>query len=123
MNHPAALDPLALPLHGRQVIEASAGTGKTWTLSALYLRLVLGLRGQQGVWGIAADTDGIDGSENNAGAILTPDSLKRASSKHINAAKLLDNNDGHGFFHALDDLVVTGPTRTNVNDFRVILIL
>mgnify|MGYP003841327341 CR=1 FL=1 len=69
-----------------------------------------------------ADTDGIDGSEDNAGALLTPDSLQRAARKHINAAVLLDCNDAYGFFEATGDLIVTGPTRTNVNDYRVILI-
>ena len=71
----------------------------------------------------AADTDGIDGAEANAGALLDPDSLSRASAKGLDAKKLLAANDAYGFFAALDDLVVTGPTRTNVNDFRAILVL
>ena len=72
-----------------------------------------------GVWAIAADTDGIDGSEDNAGAILTPDSMKKGG----DARALLAKNDSYGFFSALGDLVATGPTRTNVNDYRAILVL
>jgi glycerate 2-kinase len=75
-----------------------------------------------GVWAIAADTDGIDGSEENAGAVLTPDSLHRASGLNVSAKSLLVENDSYGFFSALGDLVTTGPTRTNVNDYRAILV-
>jgi hydroxypyruvate reductase len=81
------------------------------------------LNGANNIHALACDTDGIDGSEDNAGAILAPDSLARAGKKKLGAAKLLDDNDGYGFFSALDDLVVTGPTRTNVNDYRVILVV
>ena len=76
-----------------------------------------------GVWAIAADTDGIDGSEDNAGAVLTPDSLQRALKKQLNPKSLLARNDSYGFFSALGDLLTTGPTRTNVNDYRAILVL
>jgi hydroxypyruvate reductase len=75
-----------------------------------------------GVWAIACDTDGIDGSEDNAGAVLTPDSLARAQTKKVNAKELLARHDSYGFFSALGDLVITGPTRTNVNDYRAILV-
>jgi glycerate 2-kinase len=75
-----------------------------------------------GIWALAADTDGIDGSEDNAGAVLTPDSLERASRSGISAKGLLAKNDSYGFFSALGDLVVTGPTRTNVNDYRAIIV-
>jgi glycerate 2-kinase len=71
-----------------------------------------------GVWAIAADTDGIDGSEDNAGAVLTPESMRSA----LRAKELLARNDSYGFFSALGDLVVTGPTRTNVNDYRAIVV-
>jgi len=71
-----------------------------------------------GVWAIACDTDGIDGSEDNAGAILTPDSMQRGR----DAKRLLAKHDSYGFFSALGDLVVTGPTRTNVNDYRAIVV-
>jgi hydroxypyruvate reductase len=75
-----------------------------------------------GVHAIAADTDGIDGSEDNAGAVLAPDTLVRAAVRGVDAKKLLAANDSYGFFSALGDLVVTGPTRTNVNDYRAILL-
>ena len=68
------------------------------------------------------DTDGVDGMEEIAGAHAGPTTLARAFAQAINPRRSLDNNDGHGFFEALGDSVVTGPTRTNVNDFRVILI-
>jgi hydroxypyruvate reductase len=80
------------------------------------------LAGAENIHALACDTDGIDGSEDNAGAILTPDSLTRAGKKKLDAKRLLDDNDGYGFFSALGDLVVTGPTRTNVNDYRCILV-
>jgi glycerate 2-kinase len=72
----------------------------------------------QGIWAIAADTDGIDGTEDNAGAILTPESMKKGR----DAEAFLARHDSYGFFRALGDLVVTGPTRTNVNDYRAIVI-
>jgi glycerate 2-kinase len=75
-----------------------------------------------GIWAIAADTDGIDGTEDNAGAVLTPDCLQRASRLNVSAQDLLARHDSYGFFSALGDLVVTGPTRTNVNDYRAILV-
>jgi hydroxypyruvate reductase len=74
------------------------------------------------VHAIAGDTDGVDGAEEIAGAIATPDTLARAWAKGINPRLSLDTNDGHGFFQALGDSVVTGPTLTNVNDFRAIII-
>jgi hydroxypyruvate reductase len=75
------------------------------------------------MYALAADTDGIDGSEDNAGAYLGPDSLARAAAKDLpKPLAFLENNDAYSFFDALDDLIVTGPTRTNVNDYRVILL-
>jgi hydroxypyruvate reductase len=72
---------------------------------------------------LAADTDGIDGIEDNAGAVVTPDTLARAAAAGLKAGDFLDRNDAYGFFHALGDLVVPGPTFTNVNDFRALLVL
>ena len=72
---------------------------------------------------LACDTDGIDGSEDNAGALLDPDSLRRARDAGLDARALAAGNDAYGFFAGVGDLVVTGPTRTNVNDYRAILIL
>jgi hydroxypyruvate reductase len=87
------------------------------------LGLAVALHGQADVWALAADTDGIDGIEDNAGASVTPDSLVRAEAKGVKATEYLDRNDAYGFFDAVGDLVVTGPTHTNVNDFRAILVL
>lgn len=85
--------------------------------------LAVALMGQPEVWALAADTDGIDGVEDNAGAFVTPDTLSRAESAGPKLAACLDRNDAYGYFAAIGDLVVTGPTHTNVNDFRAILIL
>jgi hydroxypyruvate reductase len=87
------------------------------------LGLAVALQAQAGVWAIAADTDGIDGIEDNAGARVTPDTLARAEAHGVKAADCLDRNDAYGFFEAVGDLVVTGPTHTNVNDFRAMLVL
>ena len=73
-------------------------------------------------WAIACDTDGIDGSEDNAGAIMTPDTLTRAQAQGMNASGYLAAHDSYGFFSRLGDLLKTGPTRTNVNDYRALLI-
>jgi hydroxypyruvate reductase len=86
------------------------------------LALGLALRGEPGVHALAADTDGVDGCDDGAGAQLAPDSLARAEALGLNALDHLDAHDGHGFFQALGDAVITGPTRTNVNDFRAIAI-
>ena len=85
--------------------------------------LAQALQGQSGVWALAADTDGIDGVEDNAGAIVTPDTLARGRAQGLRLDDHLDRNDAYGYFSALGDLVVTGPTHTNVNDFRVLLVL
>lgn len=87
------------------------------------LGLAQALQGQAGVWALAADTDGIDGVEDNAGAFVAPDTLARAAAQGMKPGAFLDRNDAYGWFAALGDLVVTGPTHTNVNDFRALLIL
>ena len=87
------------------------------------LGLAVALQAQPNVWAIAADTDGIDGIEDNAGACVSPDTLARAEAAGVKAADCLDRNDAYGFFDAVGDLVVTGPTHTNVNDFRAMLVL
>ena len=86
------------------------------------LGLAQALGGQAGVWALAADTDGIDGVEDNAGALVTPDTLARAAARGLKPAEHLARNDSYSFFAALGDLVVTGPTHTNVNDFRALLV-
>ncbi|HEX5285404.1 MAG TPA: glycerate kinase [Polaromonas sp.] len=85
--------------------------------------LALALQGQAGVYALAADTDGIDGVEDNAGAFVAPDTLRRALAAGMKIDPYLDRNDAYGYFDPLGDLVITGPTHTNVNDFRVLLIL
>ncbi|HEY3049803.1 MAG TPA: glycerate kinase [Polaromonas sp.] len=85
--------------------------------------LALALQGQAGVYALAADTDGIDGVEDNAGAYVAPDTLPRALAQGMKIDSYLDRNDAYGFFEPLGDLVITGPTNTNVNDFRALLIL
>jgi glycerate 2-kinase len=87
------------------------------------LGLAQALHGHANIWALAADTDGIDGVEDNAGALVAPDTLDRAQAQGMKIAEYLDRNDAYGYFSALGDLVVTGPTHTNVNDFRAILVL
>ena len=113
--------PVAL-ISGGECTVTVKGNGRGGRCAEFLLSLAVDLNGAEDIHALAADTDGIDGSEDNAGAILAPDSLKRAEKKKLHAGKLLENNDGYGFFSAIGDLVVTGPTRTNVNDYRVILI-
>ena len=98
-------------------------SGRGGRASEFLLGCAIALQGQQGVWGLSADTDGIDGIEDNAGALLTPDTLARAAALGLNPADHLDRHDAYSFFHALGDLVVSGPTFTNVNDFRALLVL
>ena len=86
------------------------------------LSLALALDRRDGVYALAGDTDGVDGQEEIAGAVLAPDTLARAQALGLRARERLDDNDAHAFFEALGDSVVTGPTRTNVNDFRAVLI-
>jgi hydroxypyruvate reductase len=81
------------------------------------------LQGQAGVYALAADTDGIDGMEDNAGAFVEPSTLVRAQALGMKATDFMDRNDAYGYFQPLSDLVITGPTHTNVNDFRALLIL
>jgi hydroxypyruvate reductase len=87
------------------------------------LGLAQALQGQPGVWALAADTDGIDGVEDNAGAFVAPDTLARALAQGMKLDAFLARNDAYAYFAALGDLVVTGPTHTNVNDFRALLVL
>jgi glycerate 2-kinase len=114
--------PVAL-ISGGECTVTVRGNGRGGRCAEFLLALAIELDGAAEIHALACDTDGIDGSEDNAGAILAPDSLRRAGEKKLRAGKLLECNDGYGFFSALGDLVVTGPTRTNVNDYRVILIL
>ncbi|MBR9971050.1 glycerate kinase type-2 family protein [Magnetospirillum sulfuroxidans] len=110
-------------LSGGETTVTVHGNGRGGRNAEFLLALAVALDGHDKVWAIACDTDGIDGTEDNAGALLGPDSLARAAAKGLDAKARLADNDGYGFFAGLGDLVVTGPTRTNVNDFRAILIL
>jgi hydroxypyruvate reductase len=118
--HPAK-PPVAL-ISGGETTVTLHGKGRGGRCSEFLLSLAVELDGLAETWALAADTDGIDGSEDNAGAVLTPDSAQRARALKLDAKRRLAENDGYGYFAALGDLVVTGPTRTNVNDYRVILI-
>ena len=99
------------------------GTGRGGRNAEFLLALGVALDGHPGIYALAADTDEIDGTEDNAGALIGPDSLARAAAAGVSAMARLADNDGYGFFSAIGDLVVTGPTLTNVNDFRAILVL
>jgi glycerate 2-kinase len=103
--------------------QPSPPRGRGGRAGEFCLGLAQALQGQAEVWALAADTDGIDGVEDNAGAVVTPDTLARAAERSMKIDRFLDRNDAYGYFEALDDLVVTGPTHTNVNDFRALLIL
>ncbi len=114
--------PVAL-ISGGECTVTIRGRGRGGRCTEFLLALARELDGVPGVWAIAADTDGIDGSERNAGAILAPDTMSRASAAGLDARALLDDNDAWRFFDVLGDLVTTGPTRTNVNDYRALVLL
>ncbi len=117
--------PFAAPcvlLSGGETTVTVRGDGRGGRNVEFLLSLAIALQGNAKVHAIAGDTDGVDGAEEVAGAIVTPTTLARAFAAGITPAESLARNDGHGFFEALGDSVVTGPTLTNVNDFRAILI-
>ena len=113
--------PLAL-LSGGETTVATDGSGRGGRNAEYLLALAIELRGMDCVYALAADSDGIDGTENNAGALIGPDTLSRAQALGLDPEKLLQRHDSYTCFFALNDLLVTGPTLTNVNDYRVILI-
>lgn len=112
----------AVLLSGGETTVTVSGGGRGGRNSEFLLALAAALDGAPGIAAIACDTDGIDGTEDNAGAIVYPDSIARAGEAGIAVREALSRNDGYGFFAALGDLVTTGPTLTNVNDFRAILV-
>ncbi|MEW6514028.1 MAG: glycerate kinase [Pseudomonadota bacterium] len=114
--------PPCIVLSGGETTVTVRGNGRGGRNVEFLLALGVALDGLAGVHALAGDTDGVDGQEEIAGAYLAPDALARAWALGINPKARLDNNDGHGFFGALGDAIVTGPTLTNVNDFRAILI-
>lgn len=117
-----AISPCVL-LSGGETTVTLSGKGRGGRNSEFLLALAVHLNGADNVYALAADTDGIDGSEDNAGAMVGPDTLERALAEGMDARAYLANNDGYGFFEKLGDLVKTGPTLTNVNDFRALLIV
>jgi len=121
-HHGLPVKPPCVLLSGGETTVTVCGKGRGGRNAEFQLALALALQGQEGIHAIACDTDGIDGSEDNAGAWIAPDTLVRAQAQGMDARARLMDNDAYGFFAALDDLVVTGPTRTNINDFRAILV-
>lgn len=109
-------------LSGGETTVTLRGKGRGGRNVEFLLALAVALAGTPGVYALAGDTDGVDGADEIAGAILTPDTLTRAWAQGMNARSFLDNNDAHTFFQTLGDAVITGPTLTNVNDFRAIVI-
>jgi hydroxypyruvate reductase len=109
-------------LSGGETTVTVRGNGRGGRNVEFLLAMGLALNGLPGVHAMAGDTDGVDGIEEIAGALWSPDSLVRAQAQGLSAVDHLNNNDGHGFFGALDDAVITGPTLTNINDFRAVLI-
>ena len=118
-------EPFAPPcvlISGGETTVTVRGGGRGGRNVEFLLALAIALEGEPGIFAIAGDTDGVDGQEEIAGAIVAPDTLARAWAAGIHPRDALANNDGHGFFGALADSVVTGPTLTNVNDFRAVLV-
>ena len=116
-----AKKPLLL-LSGGETTVTVRGNGRGGRNTEYLLSLLIGLRDTSGIWALAADSDGLDGTEDNAGAIFEPDSWQRAIGDKLDAYYYLGNNDSYRFFKSLNALIVTGPTLTNVNDFRAIYI-
>ena len=115
-------EPPCVLLSGGETTVTVRGPGRGGRNVEFLLSLAVTLDGLAGVHAIAGDTDGVDGAEEIAGALVAPDTLARAWASGVNPRASLDANDGHGFFRALGDSVITGPTLTNVNDFRAILV-
>jgi glycerate 2-kinase len=122
LRHKQPVPPPCVLLSGGETTVTVRGSGRGGRNAEFLLALAIALGRTERVWAFAGDTDGIDGTENNAGAIMAPDSLARAYTIGMDAKSLLADNDGYSFFSGLGDLVITGPTMTNVNDFRAILI-
>jgi glycerate 2-kinase len=120
--HGQPIAPPCVMLSGGETTVTVRGNGRGGRNVEFLLSLAIALDGRPGVYAIAGDTDGVDGQEEIAGAIVAPDTLSRAWAKGVRPRDSLANNDGHGFFEALGDSVVTGPTLTNVNDFRALFV-
>jgi hydroxypyruvate reductase len=116
------IKPPCVLLSGGETTVTVRGTGRGGRNVEFLLSLGIALKGLPGVHAVSGDTDGVDGLEEIAGAYIAPDTLERAWSIGLKPQDSLMNNDGHSFFEAMGDSIVTGPTLTNVNDFRAILI-
>lgn len=121
-NHGHPFEKPCILLSGGETTVTLKGNGRGGRNVEFLLSLAIELNGEAGIWALAGDTDGVDGQEEIAGAVISPETLTKARMKGIHARSSLDNNDGHGFFEAIDSSVITGPTLTNVNDFRCIMI-
>ncbi len=110
-------------LSGGETTVTVRGKGRGGRNVEYLLSEAIAADGAPGIWGLAADTDGVDGAEDIAGGLFAPDTLSRARARGRDPQAMLDDNDGHGFFEMLGDSIVTGPTRTNVNDFRATLVM
>ena len=110
-------------LSGGETTVTVRGHGRGGRNAEFLLALAVALHAEPGISALAGDTDGVDGTEDNAGVLLTPDTLARSAARGLDAKAMLADNDGYSFFSGLGDLVITGPTLTNVNDFRAILVL
>jgi glycerate 2-kinase len=121
-RHGQPVPPPCVLLSGGETTVTMRGRGRGGRNTELLLALAIQLKGAAGISALAADTDGIDGSEDNAGAIVAPDTLARAEAQGLDAKAMLADNDAYGFFSGLGDLVITGPTLTNVNDFRAVIV-
>ena len=115
--------PPALIISGGELTVKILGNGRGGPNGEYMLAMAIALNGADGLHAIACDTDGIDGSEDNAGARISPSTLRRGAKAGVNPHSHLVDNDSYSFFNALNDLIITGPTYTNVNDFRAILVL
>ena len=115
-------EPPCVLISGGETTITLTGNGKGGPNTEFLLSLAIALDGLPNVYALAGDTDGVDGSEDNAGALIYPDTLKRAEAAGISAKAMLANNDPYTFFKGIGDLLETGPTMTNVNDLRLIFI-
>jgi glycerate 2-kinase len=120
--HQQPVAPPCVLISGGETTVTVRGHGRGGRNVEFLLSLAIALSGRCGISAIAGDTDGVDGADEVAGAIITPDTLARAAALGVSPRSNLDDNNGHGFFATLGDQVITGPTLTNVNDFRAILI-
>ncbi len=110
-------------ISGGETTVKVEGQGQGGPNTQFMLKLAIDLAGAENIYALACDTDGIDGIMDNAGAVIAPDTLKRAKENDLSARAYLENNDSYNFFKVLDDLVIPGPTHTNVNDYRAILLV